>query len=202
MPKIKNKKYLAKGKRGEVWVGEYNYKNKIIKIAIKKKLKKSEAIGNIENEANFLKILNEHNIGPQLLSSGENWIMYKFVEGELILDHIINNDKKEIKRVLFEIFRQCKLMDELKINKEEMHRPYKHILVDKQIIMIDFERCRFNKKVHNVTQLIQFITSKKLDNILTKKGFNINIDLIRKNAKEYKKNINDKNYKKIIKCIS
>ena len=184
---IRNKEYLAKGKRGVVYTADWITEDgKQIRVAIKEKRESSEAVGRIENEAKFLKILNKYNIGPVYLDSGKDWLMYKFVEGKPILDFIEENSKENIIEVLKEVLSQCKKMDDLGINKEEMHHPYKHILVGEKVVMIDFERCRYSEKVHNVTQFIQFLTSTKLSKVLKEKGILINIEEMRKLGLEYK----------------
>ena len=82
---------------------------------------------------------------------------------------------------------QCKVLDDLGINKEEMHHPVKHILIGKKdIVMIDFERCSFSEKVKNVTQFIQFITSTNLSKILNEKGIFFDKEKLRDVAKNYK----------------
>ena len=54
--------------------------------------------------------------------------------------------------------KQCRILDRLKINKEEMSNPYKHIIINgSKVIMIDFERARFSNKVTNITQFFQYI---------------------------------------------
>ena len=113
---IKNVKYFSKGKRGLVFIG--NYKNK--KVAIKTKNPKSQAILRINNEINFLKKLNEKNIGPKLLFSDKNFLVYEFVYGNFITDYLKNNKKDNIKKTIKNILNQMFVMDKLMINKEEM----------------------------------------------------------------------------------
>lgn len=151
--KIKNIKYFAKGNRGMVYTGIY--KNK--KVAIKTELLESEAIYRIQNEANFLKLLNKRGIGQKLLFTGKSFIVSEFVQGKRIKDFLESANKKQITKVLKEIFRQCLILDELKINKEEMHRPLKHILIGKKAVMIDFERCHFTEDPKNSRQFLQFL---------------------------------------------
>jgi predicted Ser/Thr protein kinase len=43
------------------------------------------------------------------------------------------------------------------VNKEEMHRPLKHIIVGKDARFIDFERCSKTKNPKNVTQFCNYI---------------------------------------------
>jgi len=65
---------------------------------------------------------------------------------------------KNIKSICKKVFEQCFQLDLLHVNKQEMTRPYKHVIVkDKRIALIDFERARKVEEAHNVTQFCQFV---------------------------------------------
>lgn len=181
---IKNIKYLAKGKRSKVYTGIY--KNQ--KVSIKIKHPDSKARDRIKNEAKFLKILNKYNIGPKLISSGKEYIIYKYVDGELFIDYLKNKEKKT--DIIKKILKQCRVLDKLKINKLEFTRPIKHIFIkNKKVTIIDFERCYKTDNPKNVTQFCQFLISRKL----MKK----NIKVLQK----YKETQTEKNFKEIIELI-
>ena len=115
----------------------------------------------------------------------------------------INQQKESLdnilKDVIRKVFDQCYLMDRMNINKEEMHHPYKHIIVRKnQPILIDFERTNYSRKPKNVTQMFQFLMSGRFGGVLRKKGLRINKKNVIKTSKKYKKEINKKYIKKII----
>ncbi len=169
---IKKIKIFDKGKRGIIYTGDY--KNK--KVAIKIRNPKSEAKNKIQNEAKFLKILNKYEIGPELLLSDKDYIVYKFVNGNFIIDFIKKFSKSKIKDVIYDILEQCYIMDKLKINKLEMHHPLKHILIDKKPVLIDFERAYYTEKPKNVSQFCQFLINSK--NLLEKKNLDLNENLI------------------------
>jgi len=145
-------KLLAKGHRGLIFTGKLRGK-----VAIKTKKPSSKAIGAIENEIRFLKILNKHKIGPKLLFSGNEYFVYRFVTGIRIIDYIESHKKSAIVRVLKEVIHELHKLDQLGINKEEMHHPVKHILVDEKPVLIDFERARYTEHPQNVTQFCQFL---------------------------------------------
>ncbi len=184
--KIRKIRKLARGHRGIVYTGIYKGK----KIAVKAERKDSKAMGRALNEAKWLKTLNKKGIGPKLLFSGKNYFAYQFVEGEFIGDFIKSSGKKEIIDVLKSVMQQCFVLDELKVNKEEMHHPKKHIIVtaDKKPVMIDFERCRNSEKPKNVTQFVQFIASGHISEMLREKGIIVDKDTMVKIAQEYSKN--------------
>ena len=88
------------------------------------------------------------------------------------------------------------LFDKLKINKEEMHHPVRHIIIkNHDVKLIDFERANYAKKPKNVTQFCQFIIS--IQQELREKKINIEMEKIIKLGKAYKTDISDKNFKKI-----
>ena len=196
--KIKNIKYFAKGKRGIVFTGYY--KNK--KTAIKIKNPESEAVLRINNEINFLKILNKKNIGPKLLFYDKDFFAYGFVEGinisEFLEKPIIN--KKAIIDLIKKIMSQMYIMDKLKINKEEMSHPQKHIIINKKNkpVLIDFERAHCTIKPSNATQFCDFLISKHMATILKSNNIKIDDKKIISAAKKYKKQQNKENFNRII----
>lgn len=183
--------YLTHGKRGNIFVGYHRGK----KVAIKIKRKESLAVERMKNEVKWLKVLNEKKVGPKLLFYGKNYLVYKFAEGEFILDWIKKNknDKKKIKKVIVKILQQCFIVDNLKLNKEEMHRPVKHIVINNRmkVTLLDFDRCYKTKKPHNVTQFGVFLVNHGL---ARKKRF---INLL----KDYKKEMSKSNLIKIINSL-
>ncbi|MFH1317062.1 MAG: hypothetical protein ABII01_06085 [Candidatus Woesearchaeota archaeon] len=191
---IKNITYFSKGKRGLIYTGIY----KNMKVAIKVKKPESEAKNRIENEANYLKLLNKYKIGPEFVMFKNKKLVYKFVEGEFIDDFLKKSPKPEIIKILASILKQCYQMDQLKINKEEMHHPYKHILIRSRPVFIDFERTHKTESPKNVTQFCQFIISKRIQLILKEKKIKINRKTTISSAKRYKNKMNKENFKKII----
>ena len=95
-------------------------------------------------------------------------------------------------------------MDLAGINKEEMHRPYKHIIITKKEnpVMIDFERCRRSIDPKNVTQFCQFISNSRITEMLKNKKMNIDGMMLRELAKIYKRKRNTENIKKIIELLN
>ena len=92
-------------------------------------------------------------------------------------------------------------MDRINVNKEEMHHPYKHIIMDKTTkkpILIDFERCHKSLEPKNVTQFSSYIISDFITNLLKDKGIKVNKEKIIAAAKKYKKDIKKVNLDKFI----
>jgi release factor glutamine methyltransferase len=189
-------KKFAKGHRGIIWKAKL--KNKA--VAIKTKLPSSAAVGNIEREAEWLRLLNQKGIGPKLISAEKNYFIYRFVEGIFIREFIIKADKKALKKVLKDVFSQCFILDQLKINKEEMHHPVKHIIINKKTVLVDFERANKTINPKNITQFCQYIINQRDE--LNRKGFRISREKIIKLAKSYKENPIKERLYKIINALN
>ena len=196
---VRKKEFFAKGKRGFIYTAKLGNK----KIAIKEKNPESKAQSRIEFEAYWLKKLNKYKIGPKFISFKNDSLAYEFVEGIFIMDFVINSTEKDIRKVLRDIFDQMFLLDKLGINKEEMHHPYKHIVITKRKkpVLLDFERANNTEKPSNVTQFCQYITSTNFHALLNEKGLKVNIRKVRAAARKYKHNINKKNFKEIISLV-
>ena len=193
-----NIKKFARGHRGLLY--KANLKKKEVVIKIKKP--ESKAKGRIANETKWIKILNKHKIGPKLLFSGKGYFAYEFVKGNFILDFIEKNNKKDVIKTIKNIFNQLYIMDKLKVDKEEMHHPLKHVIIDKKPVLIDFERCRITKKPKNVTQFCQFLMSGSTEILLKQKSIKLNKDKIINLAKIYKKEQTKENLNKILSILN
>jgi len=94
-------------------------------------------------------------------------------------------------------------MDKMKINKEEMSHPHKHIIIDNKYkpVLIDFERAHYTINPSNVTQFSDFLISKYILILLKKNSIKINKNKIINAAKLYKKQLNQNNFNNIINQI-
>lgn len=194
------KEFLAKGKRGHV----YTYKSTIDgkEVCVKELNPDTEAENVIHNEAKFLKMVNKQGIGPALLKEEDDKVIMEFIQGERILDFFERADKTGIVKVIKDSLEQARKLDKMGINKYELTNPYKHIIVHyEKPIMIDFERCKEVDNPKNVTQLVQFLTSGRVKNILKDKKINLDTEDLRELAKKYKKKYDKKHFDEIKKEI-
>jgi predicted Ser/Thr protein kinase len=85
-------------------------------------------------------------------------VTYEYVDGVKLPEFIEwCEDPKILADVLEQCLRKAKTLDDMGINKEEMHRPIKHAWVGESVKFIDFERCHESDRAKNVTQLCQFL---------------------------------------------
>jgi len=190
-------KQFAEGHRGIIYTAIKDKK----KVAIKVKHPGSEALGRVENEGKTLTLVNKHGMGPKLIKAADDYVMYEFVEGEFLKDWLPKAPKSKVKPLLKDLLEQGYKIDKLKIAKEEMHRPLKHAIVQKnnKVVMLDWERTHKSSKPHNVTQLCQFLMVWK--DTLKKKGIKIDPKRVVAAAQAYKESPSDKTFNNVVKQI-
>ncbi|PIN86346.1 hypothetical protein COV19_05105 [Candidatus Woesearchaeota archaeon CG10_big_fil_rev_8_21_14_0_10_44_13] len=201
---IKGIRRLTKGKRGLIFIGQSAKNRK--KIAIKLQRKDIGARGTVDRESRILRLLNRKKIGPKILFSGKDFFAYEFVEGIFIPEFLEKAGKREIINILNDVFLQCRKLDMMRMNKEEMQHPYKHIVVCREgskarAVLLDFERARKTGKPSNVTQFCQYVTSGKFRHLASGK-IRIDEQRLRKIAAGYKKQQTDANFKKLLKIVA
>ena len=149
----------AKGKRGIVYKGTYKGKT----IAIKTKNPKSTTPGRIEIEAEFLKKVNKKGLGPRFIFFQDGELGMEFIEGIHFIKYIETESKEKVMKIVKLLEKQVKTLDKLKINKYEMMRPFKNVIIrDDKPVLIDFERCRYSEDPKNLRQFVEF--KKRLEN--------------------------------------
>jgi release factor glutamine methyltransferase len=195
---ITHVKKLTKGHRGIIYTARYNGK----KAVVKQKLPESKAVARMANEARWLRVLNKYDVGPRFIKHDKEWFAYYYVDGVFFPEFMEKSKKSDIKKVIIDVFQQMKVLDEKKINKEEMHNPYKHIIVkDSKATLIDFERTHITKKPHNVTQFCQYLTFKAVYDTLKRKGFRFEKRKLRSLAARYKKKMDEENFKAVVSAL-
>jgi putative serine/threonine protein kinase len=194
--------YFTKGHRGILYTGKYKGK----KVVVKAKLPSSLAIGRIENEGNWLKRLNKVGVGPKLIFACEDYFFYSFVEGEFFIDFVKKlekgiKSKKKIIGIIDEVLKQCFELDKLNVDKEEMHHPLKHVLIDEKfkVTLLDFERCHIVEYPKNVTQFVVFLMRAK--EFLSEYMIKIDQDDLIALSKVYKREQTKENLDKILNSI-
>ena len=104
---LRNLRRFTKGHRGIILTGMLGRK----KIAVKMQRKDIDAKGTVDREAKVLKLLNKHKIGPRILFSGKDMFAYEFVEGVFIPEFLEEASRKDMQKVLKDVFMQCHRLD-------------------------------------------------------------------------------------------
>ena len=177
-------KVFAKGKHSIVYISTM----KNIRIT-RKKARNNKFIKNINKEAMILNLINQFNLGPKLIKKGPDYFDYVFVDGQYIKDWIKTASSSSKRTIAKKVLLQCYKLDKLKITKEEMNHPSKHIIISNKIVLIDFERAKFTKRPQNVTQFCQYLIKNEI------------MKFDRKILKAYKNDQNYHNFRKVLKMI-
>ncbi len=138
---------------------------------------------NFWKEVAFLSYLQPYSFVPRLYSvnPAELSIEMEFIDGVMVKDTLTAD-------VLLKCLDVCRILDRLMIQKEEMNRPEKHIIIrDGRPYFIDFERSVITPKPANVTQFLSYISK------VTKTDFKNIVPL----AREYKESFSDETYEKL-----
>ena len=181
---IKFLSFLSEGKRGIVYKVKFKGNEAAVKVG------KPEVINNVvSDEAFWLSKVNYLRIGPKLLFVGKSYLVMDFIDGVSFEKFLKFSSAEDILFVLVNILKQMFFLDSAGIVKEEMNHPQKHILIKhKSPVLIDFERTHFSKKPKNLTQFIQFLTSRGIAKLLSIK-FYFNPSSLRKFASDYKSSL-------------
>lgn len=193
---IQNVQYLANGKRGYIHTGDF----KGHKVSIKSTNPKSEALNRIEFESKWLQKLNEIGIGPKLITVGSGFFMYHYLSGYHMDEFLEIATTDQIKTNLRKLLKQLYELDKLGINKEEMHRPIKNVLISLSNgpVLIDFERANYTEDPKNITQFCQFLASSNATEAFQKKNITISKEKTIELAKSYKQDRSEENFSNIL----
>ncbi|NPA32334.1 MAG: hypothetical protein GXO04_01770 [Aquificae bacterium] len=170
---LKDLTFLAEGWRGKVYVGKLNGKKVAVKVA--RSPDKEEAI---RKEARILEMLKDYEGFPKIITKGEDFFVYEFIEGTTF--GRLKPTPEEKKRILREVLEKAYLLDRLGINRDEFSNLHKNVLITPsgKVYVIDFDRATLKKNPSNVTQLLQ---------LLKREGFITQEDAILL-GRRYKKN--------------
>ena len=92
-------------------------------------------------------------------------------------------------KALRDLLDQCAWLDQQGIDKREMNRCQKHVIVSREgkSTLLDFERCQESAKPCNVTGLAQYLTQAWAVGKLRGAGASVDIDAVRAACKAHKK---------------
>ncbi|RLN15234.1 hypothetical protein BBJ28_00008217 [Nothophytophthora sp. Chile5] len=166
---VANLRFFARGKRGVLFAGEMRATDLPV---VAKFAADATSAGSVTLEARWLRVMNRMGIGAQLLGAGPGWFLCERLDGRNVVEFLSASDDTATREVsvltcaiglgrLVDV--QCFAMDLMRVNKEEMTHPHRHILIHRssqsserwRCTFVDFEKCSTTKKPKNVTQLCQ-----------------------------------------------
>ena len=204
--------YVGHGHRGTVTVRTERLGDGAERSVATKARRGSAPPHSMRREAEFLRVVNRHGIGPRLLGAADDGesVRYEYVRGLPILEHIQQPavNREHVLDILQQVFVQLHVLDTLRLNKHEMTWPAEHILVERapsgrqgadtppeawegwRPVLIDFERCTADAaKPRNVTQFLQFLATPTVSGILAQKRIGVDVALLRRWGGGYRKRL-------------
>jgi len=180
-------KQFAKGKRSIVF-----------SLGIKYCIKLSSGKVSLAREYTTLQLLNKHKIGPKaiLYDKALDALVMEKIQG-MFIEEFASKEKSRIRvlSAVYNVASQLFQLDKLKLSKQEMHHPPKHIIVSKKgPVLIDFERCRYSEKPKNMTQFFQYLSEGALYQILKKRGFVLFNKTLKNSLQSYKNSYSQEDF--------
>ncbi len=149
---VENLEKLAEGWRGVVYRGRWRGEEVSIKVARSPEVEEA-----IRKEAEILERLKGLEMFPQILTKGEDFFAYRFIEGNLYGK--LDLSPEEERRILRKVLEAAYLLDRMGIKRDEFARIDKNVLVGGrgEVYILDFERGGFKRRPSNLTQFLQLL---------------------------------------------
>lgn len=146
----------------------------------------------VRNESTYTRAANECGVGPTALyyDSEQDVFFRSFVTG-FSFDNWVRYRTQyglDVRPVLSDIFEQCYALDDRGLQRPELSRPHKDILVKGQkAVIIDFERCSFSEDHTNVLHFTECLLRKRYASMLGVSGRTKKKKSLRSQLRSYKK---------------
>lgn len=114
----------------------------------------------MQREAQLLKKANSVRVGPKLLGVSRNFMLMRFVDGNLLPDWFQKKpNEARTRKIVHEILEQCFRLDEIGLDHGELSHAPKHVIIDgkDKPFIVDFETASLNRRPSNVTSMCQFL---------------------------------------------
>ena len=192
-----NTPILGKGCVGIVAIAYRNGE----KVALKIRRVDADRSG-MQQEAKMLKKANSVHVGPRLLGVSKNFLLMKFIDGDLLPKWLEKQiGKAVVRKVLREVLEQCWRLDMAGLDHGELSHAPKHIIIDKSDVpfIVDFETASLNRKPSNVISICQFLfisglVAKKVAEKIGGKNKNAIIGVLRR----YKRDRTRENFETVL----
>ena len=190
---LRNLRYLARGKRGIASTARLGRT-----LVLVKERNPRSVVDTVAHEARILARINAHGLGPRLIRHEPGRLVREYVDGTLIEAWTAMARPVAIRCVLAEFLEKCRTLDTIGIDKAELTRPFKHLLICRgHPVQIDYDRARESQRPRNVTQACQFLTSGRYAHLLASCGVVFHKSAIIDAARTYKKEYAARDYARL-----
>lgn len=145
-------KEIGKGWRGIVYRALWRGKEVAVKVASRPEVEEA-----IRKEAEILKALKGRRGYPQIIFSGEDFIVYRFIKGKTLKEAGLSGEER--KKVYRRVLKMAFELDNLGIKRDEFDYIEKNVILgdDGEVYIIDFDRGKFSERPSNLTQFLQLL---------------------------------------------
>ena len=157
----------------------------------------------LRHEADMHRIANNLRVGPELYKASENFLLMELAKGWKISEWIKKLKGKgsasSLRKVLKEVMDQCHRLDLGGLDHGELSNLKSHIVVGKNVFIIDFESAGTERRISNLTSASQYLfvggfIAKKVRKIIGIKS----LDSVLNSLREYKFEMNRNTYQALL----
>jgi putative serine/threonine protein kinase len=154
--KLNNGCVLGKGSEGLVLKVQDHCNN--IKAA---KIRRTDSSRlDIKNEFSLYQYVNDYDIGPKVFHCTRNILLMECLDGLPARNWFLtfNSDLNNLRQVIVNILNQCYTLDKIGIDHGQLNKLDNHVIISSdgsKCTIVDFESASKNRKVNNVTSVLQ-----------------------------------------------
>jgi putative serine/threonine protein kinase len=115
----------------------------------------------MEREADLLTKANSVSVGPLLHSYSQDFILMELIHGTNLVDWVKKLKGKgstsALRRVYLSVLQKCWRLDRLRLDHGELSNLRKHVLVNSEAEILDFESASTERDIKNVTSAAQYL---------------------------------------------
>jgi putative serine/threonine protein kinase len=190
---------LGKGCAGIVIQANLNN----VPVALKIRRLDSDRAGLLD-EGRLLHLANSVNVGPRLLAVSRDFLLMELIDGLPLFKWMARSHKKpKIQKILRDLLFACFKLDAIGLDHGELSHAPRNVLVSSRNkpCIVDFESASTNRRVSNVTALIQYFLFGQLAKAMGTKLYR-NRKTVLKTLSEYKLDGSVSNFYKILDTLA
>ena len=159
----------------------------------------------LNREGEYLRLANSVAVGPRLINYMSNVIVMELINGVSLQQYLEVASPAELRGIIKDLLWQCRRLDIIGLAHNELSRPQDHVMVvnDKAYI-IDFESASLNKRVSNVSQLLNALIMGRgqfQDRVRSMIGAHVNPEELRLSIREYKARRDDESFLRLLELL-
>jgi len=155
----------------------------------------------MSEEARLLSAANAVDVGPRLFRYSQDFLLMELVEGPYLRDVLDDLEPGELRRILRDLLRQARRLDEAGVDHGEMVSLRRHVILRGDLpVIIDFESASTGRRVANVTTTAQSLfiggdVSAKINRVLDLTDENDLLEALR----DYRRSMDEVDFWKVLK---